>query len=91
MLVPKRLQPGDELRVIAPSSSMAMATWSDDRWYQDQENRRIEPNDGHWVMNPGTASGTLIGGNLCTLNLLQGTEFMPDLAGELTINFGAQA
>ena len=27
----------------------------------------------------GTASGRIVGGNLCTLNLLQGTEYMPDL------------
>jgi muramoyltetrapeptide carboxypeptidase LdcA involved in peptidoglycan recycling len=31
------------------------------------------------VINEGSASGTIIGGNLCTLNLLQGTEYFPDL------------
>jgi muramoyltetrapeptide carboxypeptidase len=35
--------------------------------------------DGFWVINQGLAEGTIIGGNLCTLNLLQGTEFMPSL------------
>ena len=28
---------------------------------------------------PGAATGTVIGGNLCTLNLLQGTPYMPSL------------
>ena len=31
------------------------------------------------VINEGTAQGIIIGGNLCTLNLLQGTEYMPEL------------
>jgi muramoyltetrapeptide carboxypeptidase LdcA involved in peptidoglycan recycling len=31
------------------------------------------------VLNEGECSGTIIGGNLCTLNLLHGTEFMPSL------------
>ena len=58
-------------------------TWTDDAWYLDQQDRTIEPNEGHWVMRPGAADGPLIGGNLCTLNLLQGTEYMPDLAGSI--------
>ena len=29
------------------------------------------------VIQQGTCEGTIIGGNLCTLNLLQGTQFMP--------------
>jgi muramoyltetrapeptide carboxypeptidase len=53
--------------------------WSDDRWYQDQENRVFVPNPGYLVINEGQAEGTLLGGNLCTLNLLQGTEYMPSL------------
>ena len=48
--------------------------WSDDPWYQDQENRMFEKNKGFVVINEGSCEGTLLGGNLCTLNLLQGTE-----------------
>ncbi len=59
------------------------STWSDDHWYQDQENRDIRANEGHWIMSEGQGEGTLIGGNLCTLNLLQGTGSMPDLRGAL--------
>ena len=35
--------------------------------------------DGFWAINPGKTTGTIIGSNLCTLNLLQGTPFMPSL------------
>lgn len=58
-------------------------TWTDDAWYLDQANRDIKPNDGFWVMGEGRAEGRLIGGNLCTLNLLHGTEYMPELAGSI--------
>ncbi|MFC3749812.1 S66 peptidase family protein [Paenibacillus sp. GCM10012306] len=53
--------------------------WSDDEWYLDQEKREFIKNEGPYVINEGQAEGTIIGGNLCTLNLLQGTEYMPSL------------
>ena len=53
--------------------------WSDDLWVQDQDNRTFIDNKGYLVINKGGASGTIIGANLCTFNLLQGTEFMPSL------------
>ena len=53
--------------------------WSDDKWYKNQEKREFIKNKGFLVINEGEAEGTIIGGNLCTLNLLQGTEFMPSL------------
>ncbi|WP_131925390.1 S66 family peptidase [Hazenella coriacea] len=53
--------------------------WSDDPWYLDQENRTFYPHEGWLTLHEGEAEGTLIGGNLCTLNLLHGTEYMPDL------------
>lgn len=54
--------------------------WSNDRWGQDQKNRRFVKNEGYWTINEGKTSGKILGGNQCTFNLLQGTEFMPDLA-----------
>lgn len=54
-------------------------SWSDDAWYIDQENRTFNKNEGMTVINGGYAEGTIVGGNLCTLNLLQGTEYMPEL------------
>lgn len=38
---------------------------------------------GYHVIQEGTVEGEIIGGNLCTLNLLQGTEFMPDLKNKI--------
>ena len=33
----------------------------------------------YYVVQEGVCEGNIIGGNLCTLNLLQGTPYMPDL------------
>lgn len=35
------------------------------------------------IIQSGSCEGEIIGGNLCTLNLLQGTEFMPDLQDKI--------
>lgn len=53
--------------------------YSDDNWFVDQKNRTFIKNEGMYVVNEGSCSGKIIGGNLCTLNLLQGTEFFPSL------------
>ncbi|KIY21585.1 S66 family peptidase [Mesobacillus subterraneus] len=63
----------------APYEISPSETWSDDAWYLEQENRVFHENDGYMVIREGEARGRLIGGNLCTMNLLQGTEFMPNL------------
>ena len=47
------------------------AAWTDDLWFADQDQRRLETSEGWWMVNAGQASGRLVGGNLCTLNLLQ--------------------
>jgi muramoyltetrapeptide carboxypeptidase LdcA involved in peptidoglycan recycling len=62
-----------------PLELKASENWSDDTWYLDQFKRNFIPNPGFATVNEGRASGTIIGGNLCTFNLLQGTEFMPSL------------
>lgn len=53
--------------------------YSDDNWFVDQENRNFIKNEGMQVVNEGNCTGKIIGGNLCTFNLLQGTEFFPSL------------
>jgi len=58
-------------------------TWSDDAWFEDQINRTVIKNEGFWILNKGTATGTIYGGNLCTFNLLQGTEYMPKLSDSI--------
>ena len=37
------------------------------------------------MINEGQAEGNLLGGNLCTLNLLQGTEYMPSLIDSILL------
>lgn len=68
----------DEELDVLPAS-----TWSDDAWHLSQDVRTVRQAEGPWIINPGSASGNLIGGNLCTLNLLQGTPHMPELAGNI--------
>lgn len=58
-------------------------TWSDDEWYKDQENRKLIENEGFIILNKGETEGTIFGGNLCTFNLLQGTEFMPNISNSI--------
>lgn len=57
--------------------------FSDDLWFIDQNKRNFIKNEGMFTINNGTAEGTLVGGNLSTLNLLQGTEFMPSLKDKI--------
>jgi muramoyltetrapeptide carboxypeptidase LdcA involved in peptidoglycan recycling len=71
----------DELFEIKSSKE-----WSDDMWYKNQKDRNLIKNDGFLVINEGKALGTLLGANLCTFNLLQGTEYFPEFP-ENTILF----
>ncbi|MEK7173424.1 MAG: S66 peptidase family protein [Patescibacteria group bacterium] len=57
--------------------------WSDDAWYKNQKERNLIGNDGFLIINEGEASGAVIGGNLGTLNLLQGAEYFPSLANSV--------
>ena len=66
--------------------------WSDDAWFLDQENRTFVTNAGPRTISRGAAEGTCVGGNLCTLNLLHGTPWMPPLEGAvLFVEEDAQA
>ena len=37
----------------------------------------------YYVIQEGECQGTVIGGNLCTLNLLQGTQYMPNVGNKV--------
>jgi muramoyltetrapeptide carboxypeptidase len=74
----KKCLMADEPVEIAPSKE-----WTDDAWYMDQDKRNPIKNDGWLVINKGKASGTILGANLCTFNLLQGTEYMPSLKNSI--------
>lgn len=57
--------------------------WTDDLWFADQDDRHPQPGEGWWALRPGAAAGRLVGGNLCTFNLLQGGPYRPSLEGAL--------
>jgi muramoyltetrapeptide carboxypeptidase len=57
--------------------------WTDDLWFLDQDRRVLRPSEGWWSIGSGRARGRLIGGNLCTLNLLQGTSYWQGLDGAI--------
>lgn len=57
--------------------------WSDDRWTKNQEKRKFIKNNGWWILGNGEIKGISIGGNLCSLNLLQGTKYMPNIEGKV--------
>jgi muramoyltetrapeptide carboxypeptidase LdcA involved in peptidoglycan recycling len=59
---------------ISPSEN-----WSDDHWYKNQQERTLIKNNGFLIINEGKSSGTILGANLCTFNLLQGTEYFPKI------------
>jgi len=77
----KKCLMGDKPFEVKPSKD-----WSDDKWYKDQDNRHLINNNGWWVINKGNAEGTILGANLCTFNLLQGTKYFPEFK-ENTILF----
>ncbi|MGZ3689188.1 MAG: S66 family peptidase [Bdellovibrionota bacterium] len=66
-----------------PFDLQASTHWSDDAWYLDQDKREFIDNPGYAFLHEGEAEGTIVGGNLCTFNLLQGTEYMPSLADSI--------
>lgn len=68
----KMLFSDDEIEIKASEE------WSDDLWFLDQENREFIKNEGFWNIHDGCAEGTIVGGNLCTFNLLLGTPYRPE-------------
>ncbi|MCQ2734577.1 MAG: LD-carboxypeptidase [Alphaproteobacteria bacterium] len=64
----------------SPVEVKPSAEWSDDLWFLDQDKREFVKNEGHWVLHKGKAEGKIVGGNLCTFNLLLGTNMRPALA-----------
>ncbi|OGD81335.1 hypothetical protein A2572_02335 [Candidatus Collierbacteria bacterium RIFOXYD1_FULL_40_9] len=73
----KEAMENDEV-LVKPSKE-----WSDDRWTKNQEKRKFVKNKGWWVLNEGRVDGVVVGGNLCSLNLLQGTKYMPDIRNKI--------
>lgn len=61
----------DKPIVLAPADE-----WTDER-FEPGKPWQFAANEGWWTVHEGKAKGTIIGGNLCTLSLLQGTPYMP--------------
>jgi muramoyltetrapeptide carboxypeptidase len=60
-----------------PYSIEPSKKYIDGYWALDQDHPDFNPNKGWLVLQEGEAEGTIIGGNVCTINLLQGTHYMP--------------
>lgn len=63
----------------APYDINSSITWNEDNWWANQDHRMLTPNEGVNVFNSNKSKieGTILGGNLSTLNLLQGTGYLP--------------
>ncbi|QKT05528.1 S66 peptidase family protein [Mycoplasma sp. OR1901] len=59
--------------------------WSDDLWFLDQENRDLNVNDGWWNIQTGIAKGKIIGGNLSTILLINGTSNFPEINEDIIL------
>ena len=60
--------------------------WSDEKWYlKSLEERVFNKGAGLTIIQPGEAKGRIIGGNLCSLNLLQGTKYFPDFKQDIVL------
>lgn len=73
---------------ITPQDSLAIESsrdYADDQFYlrRDNNHRIKKANDGIKVFNPGNSKGEIVAGNLQTLLLLHGTEYLPDLSGKI--------
>src|SRR3989344_7862970 len=71
------------LMADSPFEVSSSDSWNDDEWYLDQNKRELINNPGYLVINEGESEGTILGANLCTFNLLQGTEYFPDLSNSI--------
>jgi muramoyltetrapeptide carboxypeptidase len=69
----------------APYDISPSPNWSEDPWYSEEGDRKSIVQDGYLVLNEGSSTGTLIGGNLSTLNLLKGTEYIPSLVDSILL------
>lgn len=53
--------------------------------YDEASPRQALENNGPRVVQGGSAKGTMIGGNLCSLNLLNGTGYFPKVTGDIIL------
>ena len=64
----------------------ASKVFYDYAWDYDEKSPRSKITNGNpRIIQAGQASGTLLGGNLCSLNLLNGTEYFPRIEGDIIL------
>ena len=76
------------LPTVNPDSYEVQPTkrWYDFSWNNDESlPQLIWKNSGPRIVQGGSAIGTMIGGNLCSLNLLNGTEYFPKIKGNIIL------
>lgn len=66
-----------------PIKLASSPSWSDDDWSSNQDKRVFHKNEGYWLIHPGEATGTIIGGNISTMQLLHGTPYMPSFENSI--------
>lgn len=74
----KKCLMGEDSFAITPADA-----WTDDAWYLNQDDRHPIKNEGWYAISEGSVSGIILGGNLSTFRLLQGTEFFPNLTDSI--------
>jgi len=57
----------------------------DERWATRQDEAIINANPGWTIIQEGEANGVIVGGNLGTLHLLHGTEYMPKISEDVIL------
>ena len=67
--------------VVQQSETFYDLPWN----YDETSSRQTLENDGPRVVQSGLAEGVMIGGNLCSLNLLNGTEYFPKIEGDIIL------
>ena len=73
------IEPEDNLHIEASPN------YADDLYFlrDDNDHRIMKDNDGIKVFTSGKAEGEILAGNLQTLLLLNGTEYLPDVTGKI--------
>ena len=67
--------------VVQQSETFYDLPWN----YDEASPRQALENNGPRVVQGGSAEGVMIGGNLCSLNLLNGTEYFPKVGGDIIL------
>lgn len=74
---------GESSYIIPPSKE-----WNDDKWWENQNDIKLMHNEGYVLLNSceeRNYTGKILGGNISSFALLQGTQYFPDLEGSVLL------